>query len=228
MKTLNDRIWDKSGKIVPMVREKLLAIAHKVADEIATLVEIENIYFTGSLAGYNWTPVSDVDLHIIVKILEEHSDGTLNEYFDLICKLFNSHHNIFIKGYKVEVNIKERETLLKDKAVYDLVNNTWKVKPKRAIKTIEDHDVIEMTKYYQREIDLLITHRGSIKDAKELKAKIKELRTTGLSEEGEFSLGNLVFKRLRNTGYLAKIFDYYTKLEDQKLSLENFKGFLKK
>jgi len=228
MKTLNDRIWDKNGKIVPMVREKLLAIAHKVADDIATLVEIENIYFTGSLAGYNWTPVSDVDLHIIVKILEEHSDGTLNEYFDLICKLFNSHHNIFIKGYKVEVNIKERETLLKDKAVYDLVNNTWKVKPKRAIKTIEDHDVIEMTKHYQREIDLLITHRGSIKDAKELKAKIKELRTTGLSEEGEFSLGNLVFKRLRNTGYLAKIFDYYTKLEDQKLSLENFKGFLKK
>jgi predicted nucleotidyltransferase len=228
MKTLNDRIWDKNGKIIPMVKEKLMAIAHKVADDVATLVEIKNIYFTGSLAGYNWTPSSDIDLHIIVKILEEHSDGTLNEYFDLICKLFNSQHNIFIKGYKVEVNIKEREELHKSKAVYDLKNNTWVVKPQKAIRTLEDHDVMEMTKQIQREIDHLITHRGSTNAAKDLKVKIKEMRRTALSEEGEFSLGNLVFKRLRNTGYLAKIFDYYTRLEDQKLSLENFKGFLNK
>jgi predicted nucleotidyltransferase len=225
MNSLNDKIWDKNGKIIPMVREKLLVLANKVANEVATLVKIKNIYFTGSLAGYNWTPLSDIDLHIIVDILEKHSDNTLNEYFDLICKLFNSQHNIFIKGYKVEVNMKETESLLKDKALYDLEKNKWVIKPVDILRDMNDTDVISLTKEYQRKIDLLILQNGSIDEAKELKAEIKSLRKEGLAKEGEFSVGNLVFKKLRNTEYIAKLFDYWNKLEDQELSLEKFKSF---
>jgi predicted nucleotidyltransferase len=225
MNSLNDKIWSRDGSIIPIVREKLLVIANKIADEVATLVKIKHIYFTGSLAGYNWTPVSDIDLHIIVEILEEHSDGTQDEYFDLICKLFNEHHNIFIKGYKVEVNMKKEENLLKDKAVYDLLKNEWVVEPVKVSRDLDDSEVINLTKQIQKEIDHLITVGGSVDDAKELKNKIKSLRLKGLSEEGEFSIGNLVFKRLRNTEYIAKLFDYRNRLEDNELSLEKFKSY---
>ena len=59
-------------------------------------------------------------------------------------------------------------------------------------------------------------------EAKEIKKEIKEYRRSGLeSKDGEYSIGNLVFKNLRHSNYIAKLFNYYKELEDAKLSLEN-------
>jgi predicted nucleotidyltransferase len=226
---LNDKIWGSDNLIIPIVREKLLTIAKKIADDIATLVRIKHIYFTGSLATYRWTPISDIDLHIIVEVLEEHSDDTLDEYFDLMCKLFNHQHNIFIKGYKVEVNIKKEEVLFRDKSAYDLVENKWVKKPSKNTRDLDDPEVIKLATKYQKLIDNLIGINGSVEEAKKLKSEIKDLRKTGLEEgEGEYSIGNLVFKKLRNTEYLSKLFDYWHRLEDKELSLEkiNFKKYI--
>ena len=56
------------------------------------------------------------------------------------------------------------------------------------------------------------------KDAKELykrlhrvKEKIQKMRNEGLSKEGEGSVGNLAFKKLRNEGYIEKIIDLASK-----------------
>lgn len=223
MNQLNEKIWDRNGKIIPMIREKLLILAHKIADDVATLVKIKHIYFTGSLATYKWTAASDIDLHIIVDILESHSDNTLTEYFDLICKLFNSQHNIFIKGYKVEINMKDKEVFHQDKAAYDLVKNEWVKKPTKHTRDLDDPEVVKIASEYQKKIDSLISSEGSEEEANELRRDVKELRTTGLGESGEYSIGNLVFKRLRNTEHLARLFDYSRNLEDKNLSLEKFK-----
>jgi hypothetical protein len=226
MEGLNNKIWDKNGKIIPIVRKKLLTIAHKVADDVATLVKIKHIFFTGSLVTYKWTAMSDIDVHIIVDILEKHSDNTLSEYFDLICKLFNSQHNIFIKGYKVEVNMKEKETFFEGKAAYDLIKDEWVKFPTRGTRDLNDPEVIRIAKEYQQKIDKLISSQGSIEDAKQLKKEVKELRTSGLEKgEGEYSIGNLAFKRLRNTEYIAKLFNYWVEFEDKQLSLESFKQY---
>jgi predicted nucleotidyltransferase len=226
---LNERIWGSDGKVIPQVREKLLVLAKKFADEIATLVEIKHIYFTGSLATYKWTSVSDIDLHIIVKIHEEYSVETLSDYFDLKCKLFNSQHNIFIKGYKVEVNIKEKEVLYQDKAAYDLLKNEWVKEPTKNTRQLDDPEVINISKKYQQKIDNLINAGAKIEDVKSLKNEVKDLRKKGLEEgEGEYSIGNLVFKRLRNTNYLSKLFGYLNDLEDKELSLEKFKTHFSK
>jgi predicted nucleotidyltransferase len=223
MSKLNEKIWDRNGKIIPMIREKLLILAHKIADDVATLVKIKHIYFTGSLATYKWTATSDIDLHIIVDILEKHSNDTLTEYFDLICKLFNSQHNIFIKGYKVEVNMKDKEVFYQDKAAYDLIKNEWFKKPNKNTKDLNDPEVIKIASEYQDKIDKLISIGDSKERANELKKEIKGLRTSSLAEGGEYSTGNLVFKILRNTEYLAKLFNYSRNLEDRELSLEKFK-----
>ena len=229
MQKLNDKIWGKDNRIIPEVREKLLVLAQKVAEEVATLVEIKHIYFTGSLATFKWTPTSDIDVHIIVNVLENHSHNTLTEYFDLICKLFNSHHNIFIKGYKAEVNMKKKEAFHKDKAVYDLINNEWVQEPNKDTRNSNDPEVIKIAKDIQKKIDKLIKSKGSAEEAKALKKEIKQFRTSGLQEGGgEYSIGNLVFKALRNSGHVAKIFNYYNEVEDAALSLEkvSFKKYL--
>ena len=52
-----------------------------------------------------------------------------------------------------------------------------------------------------------------------LKEKFKEMRTGSIAKYGEFSHGNLIFKELRNLGYLDKMNDYIKSKQDQNLSL---------
>jgi hypothetical protein len=53
------------------------------------------------------------------------------------------------------------------------------------------------------------------KRAKSVKEKIQKMRSESLREEGEFSIGNLTFKKLRNTGYIEKIINTITKSYDK-------------
>jgi predicted nucleotidyltransferase len=225
---LNDKVWTRNNKLIPEVRKKLLVIAKKVIEEVKNIIEVKHIYFTGSLATYKWTPISDIDLHIIVNILDDNCEEPLADYLDLVCKIFNNQHNIFIKGHKVEVNMKEVENFLKNKAVYDLIEDDWVKVPTQPTRDMNDPDVLHLTKEYQDKINDLITASGSIDDAKQLKIEIKNLRKKGLeTSDGEYSIGNLTFKLLRNTGYIGKLFTYYNDNIDRMLSLEsvNFKKF---
>ena len=229
MKKLNDKIWDYNNSVIPMVKEKLLMLSKKLADEVSNFAKVKHIYFTGSLATYHWTPESDIDLHIIVDILDN-CENSITEYLDLLCKLFNKEHNIYIKGYKVEVNIKTEEKILKNKAVYDLLKDEWLSSPNVAIRDTSDEQVINISKQYKDVIDDVISNGKDLQLAKKLKKEIKELRKKGLeSEDGEYSIENLVFKSLRNSGYISKLFNYYNSEEDGNLSLEkfNFKNFYK-
>lgn len=229
MKKLNDKIWDYNNRVIPMVKEKLLILSKKLADEVSNFAKVKHIYFTGSLATYHWTPESDIDLHIIVDILDNCGDS-ITEYLDLLCKLFNKEHNIYIKGYKVEVNIKTEEKILKNKAVYDLLKDEWLSSPNVAIRDASDEQVINISKQYKDVIDDIISNSKDLQIAKKLKKEIKDLRKKGLeSEDGEYSIENLVFKSLRNSGYISKLFNYYNSGEDNNLSLEkfNFKNFYK-
>jgi len=50
--------------------------------------------------------------------------------------------------------------------------------------------------------------------AKDLKSKILKSRKEGLTEEGEFSIENLVFKKLRREGKIKKLIDVITTFYD--------------
>lgn len=225
MNSLNDLIWTKNKKIIPSIKRKLLEIAEWVTKNLSDMVEIKNVYFTGSLATYKWTPSSDVDLHIIVDIKEKICDEPVQEFLDLKSKLFNKEHNIFIKGYKVEVNIKDKESELKGKGIYDLLKDEWVIEPTKVTRTVKDPEVIKKAEKFKKKIDVLIAQQKSLDDVDELKKQIKDMRVKGLQAEGEYSIGNLAFKVLRNSDYLAKLFDYKSRLVDKSLSLESFKTF---
>lgn len=227
MKNLNPAIWSSDNQIIPDIRRKLLTIANKVADDVATKVNIKNIYLTGSLATYKWTAISDFDLHIVVDILEKHTENAMLEYLNLRCKVFNMEHSIFIKGYKVEVNMKEQEVFLKDKAVYDLLKNEWIILPNPKTRSLDDAEVLSLASEYQSKIDDLIDSDGDIEEVDRLKNDIKSLRINGLREDGEYSIGNLTFKKLRNTNYIEKLFNFKMQKVDRELSLESFKFIYK-
>jgi hypothetical protein len=62
---LNPKIWESSDKMVPKVRERLLEIAYEFIEFLGVDVIISDVVMTGSLANYNWSQYSDVDLHLI-------------------------------------------------------------------------------------------------------------------------------------------------------------------
>jgi len=232
MQGLNDKIWQNNGRIVPEVREKLLQISKRFLDDFITPVTVKNIYIVGSIASYQWTPTSDIDVHITVDINEPHADKSTDDYFDLKKDFFNRSHNIFIKGFKVEININEesaeQKQFWKDKPVYDLYNEKWIKKPNFNTRKLNDPLVLEISSYFEKLIKKMIRDGNPYYDFKKLKATIKALRKRGLEYDGEYSIGNLVFKNLRNSGANEKLFTYRAELEDKELSLEKFKNFFKK
>ncbi len=66
-KTLQPKIWTESGqKMNPRVRRNLLEIAYQFIDSFGLDVIVDDIIVTGSIANYNWSEYSDVDLHILI------------------------------------------------------------------------------------------------------------------------------------------------------------------
>ena len=58
------------------------------------------------------------------------------------------------------------------------------------------------------------------KDLEKIKEKLKEYRKSGLETDGELSYENLVFKFLRRSGHIEKLFNTADKETDKELSIE--------
>lgn len=77
---------------------------------------------------------------------------------------------------------------------------------------------------FMDQIDELLTTvnaKSAAATIEKLMDKLKKYRKAGLDAEGEFSTENLVFKILRNTGYLEKLVKKKENLISKDLTLEN-------
>jgi predicted nucleotidyltransferase len=227
MNKLNLKVWDEKNNLREDIREKLIQISKIFLKSIETPIEVKNIFLTGSLASYQWRPTSDFDLHIIVDVLDKDCLDTSYDYFDSKSKIFNKEHDIYIKGYKVEVNLKDKENLLRDKGVYDILQNKWIAFPKKAKREMDDPVVLSLAEDLKTKIDSAISEKKGIDALKDIRNQIKKLRVDGLEKEGEYSVGNLVFKKLRHDGYIEKLYSYKSQILNKTLSLESFRFYLK-
>ena len=65
--SLDERFWKDDGdKLSPKIARRLTKISEDFMGNLEVPAVIEDIRFTGSLANYNWSKYSDVDLHIVV------------------------------------------------------------------------------------------------------------------------------------------------------------------
>jgi predicted nucleotidyltransferase len=219
---LNPSFW-KEGSFDPEVRKKLLKIASDFYEALKIPAPIKDIQLTGSLANYNWTDKSDLDVHVLI----EFSD--IDENTDLVKKaldgarfMWNLRHKVKIKGYEVELYIQDINEPHTASGLFSLQNNEWIRVPKYNPPEIDYKDVDKKFQGYVSEIhemeNLLATSNFSSVSPEEiyqhsvkLKKKILEMRKEGLSKSGEFSVENLTFKKLRNEGYIEKIIELISK-----------------
>lgn len=222
---LNDLLWDMEADtyvLKPEIREKLLANAEaffsflKVED-----LDIEDVVLTGSAANFNWNENSDVDLHIVVDMAKaEKKYGILvKEYFDTKKRIWNDLHNIQIKGFPVEFYVEDNSEEHVSTGVYSIQNDEWVIEPKHEEPSVDDSAVRAKADSLISEIKDVL-HADKAEAVEKLMEKIRRMRQSGLSKNGEWAIENLVFKLLRNGKWLEKMSTLKTKLFDRELSVE--------
>ena len=215
---LNPAIWATDDAIKPDVLNTLLKVANTFYKDTELTVPLENIYFLGSTAGYNWTPTSDIDLHLVIDFDKIGDDEELvKNYVDGLKSKWNQSHDIKIGNHPVEVYIQDKKEVNKSQSVYSLMKNTWVKKPKHEDLEVDKDAIKKKYKQLVQSINVA-TQEQDINKIKKLTKRIYDMRQAGLDKSGEYSTENLVFKLLRSTGYINKLRDTVTQLTDKELS----------
>jgi predicted nucleotidyltransferase len=221
--SLNPKVWENPKKpdqsvMIPKVREALSRIAEKFIEYLGDEVFVEDVYLMGSLANYNWSEFSDFDLHVIIDFHQYENQSELyKELFELKKKVFNDKYNLQIFGYDVEVYAQDFEEPYYSSGVYSIMSNEWIHEPKKFKNNIDKEVLTKKIKCWTEKIDTAIDEG---KDLEKIKEKLKNYRKSGLEKEGEFSYENLVFKFLRRSGHIEKLFNILNKTTNKELSIK--------
>lgn len=219
--TLNPKLWD-GQTLKSEVAKKLLMIAQTWAGFAKIPVKaISDIIVVGGNANYNYTPFSDIDLHVVVDIEKlPECNGLLDEYLRGKKQLWGLVHDITIYGHNVELYAQDQSVpYTKNQGVYSVKYGKWLAEPKRQKVNLDDPAIKQKVNHYAEKIDTLISSGAEDSALQQLKDKFRDMRASALKRGGEFSVENLVFKELRNLGYIDKVTEYIRSKQDQRLSL---------
>lgn len=223
---LSGKIWLKDGILKPELREKMILLGKEFYATLKLPYPIKDILFTGSLANYNWTSHSDVDIHVLFDAGGE-NDEFLTEYIQAKKDNWLETHDISLYGFPVELFAKGvDEVQHKGKAIYSLLKNNWVKKPSKKNVNIDSDAISKKAANLMNQIDdisIISNDEIRFKKAEKLKDKIKKMRAAGLESGGEFATENLVFKTLRNNGYAEKLGDIKISAFDKQMSLNENK-----
>lgn len=205
------------------IRKSLLKISDEFIETLGIEFFIHDVVLTGSLANYNWSNFSDVDLHILIDFEEsDYPIDLLKEFFDAKKNVWNEKHDIKIKGYDVELYVQDVNEPHISSGVYSVLHNKWVVEPKKETPNIDDRMIIQKGEEFAKKIDNLLKspkNQNLLTKIEDLRKKIKDFRQSGLESGGEYSYENLTFKLLRRNGYIEKLLKLKTNITDKKLSI---------
>lgn len=216
--SLHPKIWD-DDHLSEGIRNKLYRIALEFYLFLNVQAPVKDITVTGSLANYNYTKNSDIDLHILIDYHEvDENIELVEELLSSKKTVWNDRHNITIFGHEVELYAQNLNEPHHSTGVYSIIKNEWVTKPKPMSAQIDFAAVRAKSQDLMHQIDKVSSENELAIDA--LKTKIRKMRQCGLETAGEYSVENLAFKVLRNTGHIGKLYTAARKMFDDRLSLE--------
>ena len=223
--TLEPEVW-QDDKLDPEVRQALLKIVSDFLVDLEFDVNPEDITLTGSLANYNWSKYSDIDLHIVLDF------ETIDENIELVKELFrnlqtnwNNRHDIYMKGYEVEIYFQDSNEPHLSTGIYSIQNDEWITKPTPEPVSIDYANVEKKAQDISDRIShiekMMADEEGDeVLDAIDrLKAKIRNMRRSGLEGTGQYSVENLSFKVLRRSEELSRLSDLKAKAYDERMTI---------
>ncbi len=214
---LNPKLWDENNNLRPEVYDKMVDIYEEFIRFIDIPLNIVDVEIVGSNASYNYNENSDIDLHVIVNSEVNYVDKEILRLFYNSKKgSFNDNYDLSIDGIPVELYIEDVKDGNATNGRFSILKNEWVMFPKPI--TYEIPDITDTLNTWLENASNLIagTDEQGILD---FINEIYMMRKLGLAEDGEASVGNLVFKELRNMNILGDLKDRYYELKSADLSL---------
>ena len=215
--TLNPLLWNEDNTLKQDVFEKLSNIAQEFLKFIEIPLNIVDIEIVGSNASYNYNEKSDIDLHIIVNSEVNYIEPTI------LRQLYNDRKGAFNRDYELEINGLPVELYIEDVKDGNATNGRFSILKNEWVKFPEPitYEVPDISKDLNEMLDKCFKTLQS-NNAEEVRTLINDIymmRKLGLAEDGEASIGNLVFKELRNMDIMSDLKDHYYELRSKELSL---------
>jgi len=225
--TLKPEIW-KGLTLNPKVADKLLGIAEDFLENLEIEVDMLDLRITGSLANFNWSRYSDVDLHIVVDFATVDEDLILvKAYFDAARAKWNDLHSITIKGHEVEIYVENANEEHVSSGIYSILGERWIVEPTRQEVEIDFAQARKKSDSIQTRTALIGyqveagDYKGALTAIDRVKSKIRRMRAAGLaSPQREFSPENIAFKILRREEILKQLNDLKYNAYDNMMSIK--------
>tara|TARA_B100000927_G_C16163949_1_gene348569 strand:- start:166 stop:585 length:420 start_codon:yes stop_codon:yes gene_type:complete len=129
-------------------------------------------------------------------------------------------HDVKIYGAPVEPYI-ERPGVVRKKSqgVYSVLKNYWIQEPTKFEDDFDENELIKKTRNLKNKIDTLIKSEKP-EALKSIVKKLRMARSSSLDKFGEYGFENLVFKELRNSGYIDKVRGSVLSFKNKSLSLK--------
>ena len=225
--TFEPEVWE-GDRLSAEVRAALMKIADDFLIDLPfDLEDVKDITLTGSLANYNWSKYSDVDLHIVLDFTQiDENLELVRQFFRHLQTNWNNKHDILMKGYEVEIYFQDSNEPHISTGVYSVQDDEWIVKPTPEAVSVDYANIKKKAEDISDRIDHIEHMLGNEEDSvvldsiDRLRAKIRNMRKTGLEGAGQYSVENLAFKVLRRSEELGRLAALKVKAYDELMSIE--------
>ena len=219
-KELNPKLWEEK-KLKEDVREAIIDIVSEFMDNLIIPVEILDVRVVGSNASYNYTEQSDLDVHIISDLeLVGSPTEIVQALYNSERSNFNRTHNIKIKGIDVELYVEDVNSSVTSNGIYSVIDDIWIKEPQiikeRSVK-IDKKELRDLVNSVKS-----VLADGDSNDIKDCINMLYLMRKDSIAIDGEYSVGNLLFKEIRNRGLLSALKDKYNEMISDELTLEHY------
>jgi hypothetical protein len=222
--TLNPKLWDgdclKKG-----LTYKFLRIAKHFYNflEIPEEAQVLDVLLIGSNANYNWTETSDIDLHVVIDYQAVGDNLHLVKNFMMAKKsIWNENYPLTYKGMDIELFAQDwNDRLHSSVGQYSLMKGKWLKKPNSDVISVDDEVIEAKAAPIEYEIEKLDPADPMLENKiKNILQQLYKMRQTGLEAEGEYSVENLAFKRIRNKGLISRLKEINKDLTFNKMKIE--------
>ena len=213
---LNPNIFDQDV-MKPHVRKHLLDSAEEFIELLGVPLNVIDVTLTGSNAGYNYMPGSDLDVHVVIDDRGLPLKKIWRELFDAKKQLWQEQRNVKIKKIPVEMYVEMMSEPHASDAIYSILNNKWLRKPMQKVKYKRDLKMEMALKKFAEDL-LKQTNPELVKLGLKM---IYQMRKIALAKFGMNNTYNTAFRKVRNTGLFDEIRRHQRSLRDKALTIEN-------
>ena len=219
-KELNPKLWEDK-KLKRDVREAIIDIVSEFMDNLIIPVEILDVRVVGSNASYNYTEHSDLDVHIISNLeIVGSPTEIVQALYNSERSNFNRTHNIKIKGVDVELYVEDVNSSVTSNGIYSVIDDIWIKEPQMIKERSVKIDKKELRDLVNSVKSVLAD--GDSNDIKDCINMLYLMRKDSIATDGEYGVGNLLFKEIRNRGLLSALKDKYNEMISDELTLEHY------